>query len=71
MVGAATTVAGSWVSMRVHIHYDARRTHLEDLKNQILIPMHKEAERYGTFPVSRGAGARNATTLTRSPTTVR
>lgn len=48
MVGVATTVVGSWVALKIHIYYDSKKTHLDDLKKQILEPLSEEIKRFGS-----------------------
>ena len=37
--GAASTVVGSWISSKIHVYYEQRKAHLDDLKEKVLIPL--------------------------------
>src|SRR5277367_969748 len=48
LVGVATTVVGSWVALKIHIYYDSKKTHLDDLKKQILESLADEVKKFGS-----------------------
>src|SRR5580704_3447443 len=50
LVGVATTVVGSWVALKIHIYYDAKKAHLDDLKKQVLESLSDEVKRLGSSP---------------------
>jgi hypothetical protein len=37
--GVGSTVAGSWISSKIHIYYDSRQAHLDELKEKVLLPI--------------------------------
>lgn len=37
--GVASTVAGSWVSSKIHVYHENRRVHLEEIKQRVLLPL--------------------------------
>lgn len=37
--GVGTTVAGSWISSKIHVYQENSRAHLEDIKQKVLIPL--------------------------------
>ena len=37
--GVASTVAGSWISSKIHVYHDNRKAHLEDIKQKVLMPI--------------------------------
>jgi len=37
--GVATTVAGSWISTKIHVYHEDARVHLEELKQKVLVPI--------------------------------
>ena len=39
MTGVASTVAGSWVSSKIHSYHENRKAHLEEIKQKVLIPI--------------------------------
>lgn len=44
--GVASTVAGSWISSKIHVYHDSRKAHLEDLKKQVLVPLRDALEHH-------------------------
>ena len=36
--GAGSTVVGSWLSSKIRVYHDNRKSHLEDLKQKVLTP---------------------------------
>lgn len=47
--GVLSTVAGSWVSSKIHVYHDSRKTHLEDIKLNVLAPIRIELESFESF----------------------
>jgi hypothetical protein len=39
VTGVASTVAGSWISSKIHVYHENRKAHLEDIKQSVLIPI--------------------------------
>lgn len=39
--GVATTIAGSWIASKIRVYDDARKAHHEDLRQRVLVPLHK------------------------------
>jgi hypothetical protein len=39
VAGVASTVAGSWVSSKIHGYHENRKAHLEEIKQKVLIPI--------------------------------
>ena len=37
--GVATTIAGSWIASKVRLYHDDRRSHHQELKDKVLIPL--------------------------------
>ncbi len=37
--GVATTVAGSWISSKVHLYYEEKKAHLQEIKTKVLDPL--------------------------------
>lgn len=44
--GAASTVAGSWISSKIRVYHDNRKAHLEDLKQRVLVPLRDGLEEH-------------------------
>ena len=74
--GAASTVAGSWFTNKIHLYYESRRAHLEDIKTNVLMPIRKELGEYEVFVFNRQplfsvmhttTGYRDDVPLTESP----
>jgi hypothetical protein len=39
ITGVASTVAGSWISSKIHVYHENRNAHLEEIKQKVLIPI--------------------------------
>jgi hypothetical protein len=39
VTGVASTVAGSWISSKIHVYHENRNAHLEEIKQKVLIPI--------------------------------
>jgi hypothetical protein len=39
VTGVASTVAGSWISSKIHVYHENRKAHLEEIKQKVLIPI--------------------------------
>ena len=39
VTGVASTVAGSWISSKIHVYHENKTAHLEDIKQKVLIPL--------------------------------
>lgn len=44
--GVATTVGGSWLSSKIHVYHEAKKVHLEALRDQVLIPLRSGLEEH-------------------------
>jgi hypothetical protein len=44
--GVASTVVGSWVSNKIRVCHDERKAHRDDLKKQVLVPLHEGLHRH-------------------------
>lgn len=47
--GVASTIVGSWVSSKIHVYHDNRKTHLENIKSNVLNPIRDELEEFEPF----------------------
>jgi hypothetical protein len=46
--GVVSTIVGSWISSKIHVYHESRRSHLEDIKEKALIPLSEALRRvYG------------------------
>ena len=63
--GVGTTVAGSWISSKIHNYHEGRAAHLEEIKHKVLIPIREGLENFRpilfhqTPVVSVGFAAKN------------
>lgn len=44
--GVVSTVAGSWISSKIHVYHDNRKAHLDDLKQRVLVPLRNGLEKH-------------------------
>ena len=44
VTGVASTVAGSWISSKIHVYHENRNAHLEEIKQKVLIPISEALE---------------------------
>jgi hypothetical protein len=52
--GVSTTIVGSWVSSKIHVYQESRKSHLEDIKQKVLLPLSEGlAEKYGSLVTHR------------------
>jgi hypothetical protein len=44
--GVMTTVAGSWISSKIHVYHENKRTHRDEIKEKVLIPLRTGLEEH-------------------------
>ena len=37
VTGVASTVAGSWISSKIHVYHESRKAHLDEIKQKVLV----------------------------------
>ena len=39
VTGVASTIAGSWISSKIHVYHENRKVHLDEIKQKVLVPL--------------------------------
>jgi hypothetical protein len=51
--GVLSTIGGSWITSKIHTYHESKNAHLEDIKNNVLVPIRKELESFNPFVFHR------------------